>query len=113
MEWDNFGLWDLKMKNDEDVERTYSMASYPARKRNHHVKRTYSSSPPWDRNKNTWMDVPPGIASSYISKKPGDTVTISNMETFLPKKLMNEMLYVGGGAGMAPMRSHLYPYLEL
>ncbi|MEO1021255.1 MAG: NADH:ubiquinone reductase (Na(+)-transporting) subunit F [Bacteroidota bacterium] len=110
LEWDNFGLWDLKMKNDESVERAYSMASYPAEGRKVMLN-VRIATPPWDRSKNAWMDVNPGIASSYIfSKKPGDTVTISGPygEFFIKDKTQSEMLYIGGGAGMAPMRSHLY-----
>ena len=110
LEWDKFGLWDLKMKNDETVERAYSMASYPAEGRKIMLN-VRIATPPWDRAKNGWMDVNPGIASSYIfDKKPGDTVTISGPygEFFIKDKTESEMLYVGGGAGMAPMRSHLY-----
>ena len=110
VEWDKFGLWDLKMKNDELVERAYSMASYPAEGRRIMLN-VRVATPPWDRNKNGWMDVNPGIASSYIfSRKPGDKVTISGPygEFFINEKSDSEMLYVGGGAGMAPMRSHLY-----
>ena len=68
------------------------------------------ATPPWDGKKNDWMTVNPGIASSYIfSKKPGDTVTISGpYGEFFINDSDAEMLYVGGGAGMAPMRSHLY-----
>jgi len=77
LEWDKFGLWNLKMKNDESVERAYSMASYPAEGKEIMLN-VRIATPPWDRGKNSWMDVNPGIASSYIfDKKPGDTVTIS------------------------------------
>lgn len=109
MEWDKFGLWDLKMKNDEVVERAYSMASYPAEGREIMLN-VRIATPPWDRAKNQWMQVNPGIASSYIfSKKPGDKVTISGpYGEFFINESEAEMLYVGGGAGMAPMRSHLY-----
>ncbi len=109
LEWDNFGLWDLKMKNDDDVERAYSMASYPAEGKEIMLN-VRIATPPWDRNKNNWMPVNPGIASSYIfSKKPGDNVTISGpYGEFFINESEAEMLYVGGGAGMAPMRSHLY-----
>ncbi|MBO6793488.1 MAG: NADH:ubiquinone reductase (Na(+)-transporting) subunit F [Balneolaceae bacterium] len=110
LEWDKFGLWDLKMKNDEVVERAYSMASYPAEGRRIMLN-VRIATPPWDRAKNGWMDVNPGIASSYIfSRKPGDTVTISGPygEFFINEESNSEMLYIGGGAGMAPMRSHLY-----
>ena len=109
LEWDNFGLWDLKMKNDDDVERAYSMASYPAEGKEIMLN-VRIATPPWDRKLNNWMDVNPGIASSYIfSKKPGDKVTISGpFGEFFINHSESEMLYVGGGAGMAPMRSHLY-----
>ncbi len=110
MEWDKFGLWPLKMKNDELVERAYSMASYPAEGRRIMLN-VRIATPPWDRAKNAWMDVNPGIASSYIfARKPGDTVTISGPygEFFIKDHTESEMLYIGGGAGMAPMRSHLY-----
>ncbi|WP_196886114.1 NADH:ubiquinone reductase (Na(+)-transporting) subunit F [Aureivirga sp. CE67] len=109
VEWDKFGLWPLKMKNGENVERAYSMASYPAEGRRIMLN-VRIATPPWDRNKNGWMDVNPGVASSYIfSRKPGDTVTVSGpYGEFFINESDAEMLYVGGGAGMAPMRSHLY-----
>ncbi len=108
-EWDKFNLWPLVMKNSETVERAYSMASYPAEGREVMLN-VRIATPPWDRGKNNWMDVNPGIASSYIfSKKPGDKVTISGpYGEFFINESEAEMLYVGGGAGMAPMRSHLY-----
>ncbi len=108
-DWDKFGLWDLKMKNDESIERAYSMASYPAEGREIMLN-VRIATPPWDRTKNAWMDVNPGIASSYIfGLKPGDKVTISGpYGEFFINPSESEMLYVGGGAGMAPMRSHLY-----
>ena len=109
LEWDKFNLWPLKMKNEEVVERAYSMASYPAEGKEVMLN-VRIATPPWDKNKNDWMDVNPGIASSYIfSKKPGDKVTISGpFGEFFINHSDSEMLYVGGGAGMAPMRSHLY-----
>ena len=108
-EWDKFGLWDLKMSNKSDVERAYSMASFPAEGREIMLN-VRVATPPWDRAKNGWMDVNPGIASSYIfSLKAGDKVTISGpYGEFFINESEAEMLYVGGGAGMAPMRSHLY-----
>ena len=108
-EWDKFGLWPLVMKNIESVERAYSMASYPAEGREIMLN-VRIATPPWDRAKNGWMDVNPGIASSYIfAQKPGDKVTISGpYGEFFINESQAEMLYVGGGAGMAPMRSHLY-----
>ena len=109
LEWDKFDLWPLKMKNTETVERAYSMASYPAEGKEIMLN-VRIATPPWDRNKNGWMGVNPGIASSYIfSRKPGDKVTISGpFGEFFINESDSEMLYVGGGAGMAPMRSHLY-----
>ena len=109
LEWDNFNLWPLNMKNNETVERAYSMASYPAEGREIMLN-VRIATPPWDGKKNDWMSVNPGVASSYIfSKKPGDTVTISGpYGEFFINESDSEMLYVGGGAGMAPMRSHLY-----
>lgn len=109
MEWDKFNLWPLVMKNTEVVERAYSMASYPAEGRDIMLN-VRIATPPWDRAKNGWMDVNPGVASSYIfSRKPGDKVTISGpYGEFFINHSDAEMLYVGGGAGMAPMRSHLY-----
>ncbi|MGB0999852.1 MAG: NADH:ubiquinone reductase (Na(+)-transporting) subunit F [Flavobacteriales bacterium] len=109
-EWDKFGLWPMVMKNDESVERAYSMASYPAEGREIMLN-VRIATPPWDRAKNAWMDVNPGVASSYIfAQKPGDKVTISGPygEFFINEDSDAEMIYVGGGAGMAPMRSHLY-----
>jgi Na+-transporting NADH:ubiquinone oxidoreductase subunit F len=109
LEWDKFGLWPLVMKNDESVERAYSMASYPAEGREIMLN-VRIATPPWDRANNKWMDVNPGIASSYIfAQKPGDKVVISGpYGEFFIKETESEMLYIGGGAGMAPMRSHLY-----
>ena len=109
LEWDKFNLWPLNMKNNETVERAYSMASYPAEGKQVMLN-VRIATPPWDGKKNNWSTVNPGIASSYIfSKKPGDTVTISGpYGEFFINESDAEMLYVGGGAGMAPMRSHLY-----
>jgi len=109
LEWDKFNLWPLNMKNNETVERAYSMASYPAEGKQIMLN-VRIATPPWDGKKNNWMTVNPGVASSYIfSKKPGDTVTISGpYGEFFINDSDAEMLYVGGGAGMAPMRSHLY-----
>ncbi|MGI9531193.1 NADH:ubiquinone reductase (Na(+)-transporting) subunit F [Lutimonas sp.] len=109
LEWDKFDLWPLKMKNTENVERAYSMASYPAEGRNIMLN-VRIATPPWDRAKNNWMNVNPGIASSYIfNQKPGDKVIVSGpYGEFFINESDAEMLYVGGGAGMAPMRSHLY-----
>ena len=108
-EWDKFNLWPLVMKNDESVVRAYSMASYPAEGRRIMLN-VRIATPPWDRKNNNWLNVNPGIASSYIfGLKPGDEVTISGpYGEFFIKDTNAEMVYIGGGAGMAPLRSHLY-----
>ncbi|MBF70156.1 MAG: NADH:ubiquinone reductase (Na(+)-transporting) subunit F [Crocinitomicaceae bacterium] len=104
-----FALRNLTMNNDEEVVRAYSMASYPAEGRNIMLN-VRVAAPPWDRANDSWMDVNPGIASSYIfNQKPGDKVIISGpYGEFFINESESEMLYIGGGAGMAPMRSHLY-----
>ena len=104
-----FALRNLTMNNDEEVVRAYSMASYPAEGRNIMLN-VRVAAPPWDRANDSWMDVNPGIASSYIfNQKPGDKVIISGpYGEFFINESEAEMLYIGGGAGMAPMRSHLY-----
>jgi len=108
-EWDKFKLWDLKMKNPEPIFRAYSMANHPA-EGNIVMLNIRIATPPWDRSKNTWMDVNPGICSSFVFNcKAGDKVTISGpYGEFFIKETGAEMLYIGGGAGMAPMRSHLF-----
>lgn len=108
-EWDKFALWSLKMVNKETVERAYSMASFPAEGKEIMLN-VRIATPPFDRAKNGWMNVNPGVASSYIfSRKAGDKVIISGpYGEFFINESDSEMLYVGGGAGMAPMRSHLY-----
>lgn len=109
-EWDKFGLWPLVMKSTEDTVRAYSMASYPAEGRRIMLN-VRIATPPWDRNANSWMKVNPGVASSYIfNQKEGDKVIVSGPygEFFIKNETKAEMLYIGGGAGMAPMRSHLY-----
>lgn len=108
-DWDKFDLWPLVMKNDEEVVRAYSMASYPAEGRKIMLN-VRVATPPFDRARNGWMQVNPGVASSYIyNQKPGDKVTVSGpYGEFFINESDAEMLYIGGGAGMAPMRSHLY-----
>ncbi len=108
-DWDKFALWPLVMKNEEEVVRAYSMASYPAEGRKIMLN-VRIATPPFDRARNGWMQVNPGIASSYIfNLKPGDKAVISGpYGEFFINESDAEMLYIGGGAGMAPMRSHLY-----
>lgn len=108
-EWDNYNLWALKMVNPEPQFRAYSMANHPAE--GNIVKLNIRiATPPWDRTKNGWMDVNPGVCSSYVfGLKPGDKCTISGpYGEFFIKPTKKEMVYIGGGAGMAPLRSHLF-----
>lgn len=104
-----FAMRHLVMKNDEEVVRAYSMASYPAEGRKIMLN-VRVAAPPFDRKTGTWMNVNPGIASSYIfNLKVGDPAIISGpYGEFFINESDAEMLYIGGGAGMAPMRSHLY-----
>ena len=108
-EWDKFNMWDLKMVNTEPTYRAYSMANHPA-EGNIVMLNIRIATPPWDRAKGTFMKVNPGICSSYIfSRKPGDKVMVSGpYGEFFIKDTKNEMVYIGGGAGMAPLRSHIF-----
>lgn len=108
-EWDKFKLWDLKMVNDEEQFRAYSMANHPA-EGNIVMLNIRIATPPWDRDRNNWMPVNPGVCSSYVfSLKPGDKCVISGpYGEFFIKPTKKEMVYIGGGAGMAPLRSHLF-----
>ena len=108
-DWDRFNLWDLKMKNDEQIFRAYSMANHPA-EGNIVMLNIRIATPPWDRAAGKWMDVNPGICSSYVfSRKPGDKVTVSGpYGEFFINPTEREMIYIGGGAGMAPLRSHIF-----
>ncbi|MGK0389270.1 MAG: Na+-transporting NADH:ubiquinone oxidoreductase subunit F [Maribacter sp.] len=116
-DWEKFQMFGLKMKNTEEVFRAYSMSNHPAE--GDIVSLTIRiATPPfkWGANSDGsrkwdgYQDINPGICSSYVfGCKPGDKVTISGpYGEFFIKPTQNEMLYVGGGAGMAPMRSHLY-----
>jgi len=108
-EWEKFGMFNMKMKNPEPTYRAYSMASHPA-EGNIIILNIRIATPPWDRAANRFKNVNPGICSSFIfSRKPGDKVTISGpFGEFFLKENENEMMFIGGGAGMAPMRSHLF-----
>jgi Na+-transporting NADH:ubiquinone oxidoreductase subunit F len=108
-EWDKFKLWDLKMVNDEPQFRAYSMANHPA-EGNIVMLNIRIATPPWDRKNNTWMQVNPGVCSSYVfTRKPGDKVVVSGpYGEFFIKPTKKEMVYIGGGAGMAPLRSHIF-----
>jgi len=108
-DWDKLKIWDLKMKNPEPIYRAYSMANHPA-EGNIVMLNIRIATPPWDRAKNQFMNVNPGICSSYIfSRKPGDKVMVSGpYGEFHIKHTNKEMLYIGGGAGMAPLRSQIF-----
>ena len=107
-DWDKYKMWDLSIKNNEETFRAYSMANYPAEK-NLIKLNIRIATPPWDNARKQFMNVPPGICSSYIfSRKSGDRVSISGpYGEFHIKDTDNEMVYIGGGAGMAPLRSHI------
>ena len=108
-EWEQFGMFDLKMKNPEPTYRAYSMANHPA-EGNIVMLNIRIATPAWDRVAGRFQNVNPGICSSYIfSRKPGDKVTISGpYGEFFIKDTQREMMFIGGGAGMAPMRSHIF-----
>jgi Na+-transporting NADH:ubiquinone oxidoreductase subunit F len=104
-DWDKFKVWRYVSKVDEPVYRAYSMANYPGEKGIIMLNVRIASPPP-----RAPEGTPPGKVSSYIfSRKPGDHVTISGpYGEFLIKETNNEMIYIGGGAGMAPLRSHIF-----
>ncbi|KGN73878.1 Na(+)-translocating NADH-quinone reductase subunit F [Porphyromonas macacae] len=112
-DWDKFGMWSLQSKNEEETVRAYSMANYPA-EGNIITLNVRIATPPIDRNTHTWAaGIPAGISSSYIfSLKPGDKVRMSGpYGDFHIHETDAEMLFIGGGAGMAPLRSmilHLF-----
>lgn len=114
-EWEKYGFFGLTAKNPEATIRAYSMASYPAEK-NVIKLNVRIATPPFDRSQPRgvfkMLPVPPGIASSYVfTRKPGDKVMISGPygEFLLPENDPDsqEYIFVGGGAGMAPLRSHI------
>ena len=110
-DWEKMGVYNLKMVNPTPTLRAYSMATYPA-EGNIIKLNVRIATPPFDRVKGGFMDVNPGICSSYIySLKPGDKVMISGPygEFFIPDNCPDdqEFVFIGGGAGMAPMRSHI------
>ena len=104
-DWDKYKIWDLVANNDESIFRAFSMANHPAEGNRMMLNVRIATPPP-----KLWNDVPPGLASSYIfNLKKGDKVTISGpFGEFFIKETKREMVYIGGGAGMAPMRSHLF-----
>ena len=108
-DWDNFKMWDLVTKVDEPIFRAYSMANHPA-EGNIVMLNIRIATPPWDRAAGRFMDVNPGMCSSFVfTRKPGDKVTISGpYGEFFIKPTNKEMVYIGGGAGMAPLRAHIF-----
>lgn len=103
-DWEHFGFFKLESKVDEETIRAYSMANYPDEAGIILLNVRIATPPPRD------LSLPPGKMSSYIfSLKPGDKVTISGpFGEFFAKETENEMVFIGGGAGMAPMRSHIF-----
>lgn len=108
-DWDKYKMWDLSIKNNEESFRAYSMANYPAEK-NIIKLNIRIATPPWDKVTNDFLNVPPGLCSTYIfTRKTGDTITLSGpYGEFHIKETQSEMVYIGGGAGMAPLRSHIF-----
>jgi len=108
-EWDKYKLWDLGIKNTTETYRAYSMANYPAEK-NLIKLNIRIATPPWDNERKQYMNVPPGICSTYLfSRKSGDKVMVSGpFGEFHIRNTNHEMVYIGGGAGMAPLRSHIF-----
>ena len=107
-DWDKFDVWRYESKVDEPVIRAYSMANYPDEKDIIMLNVRIATPPPRDEG------IPPGIMSSYIwSLKPGDKVKISGpFGEFFARDTDAEMVFIGGGAGMAPMRSHIFDQLK-
>jgi len=108
-DYDKYNIWNLKTVVEEPIFRAYSMANHPA-EGNIIMLNIRIATPPWDRAKNAFAEVPPGLCSSYVfSRKPGDKVMISGpYGEFHIKNTEKEMVYIGGGAGMAPLRSHIF-----
>lgn len=108
-DWERMKMFDLKMENPEATYRAYSMANHPA-EGNIVMLNIRIATPPFDRATGGFAHINPGICSSYIfSLKPGDKVTISGpYGEFFLRETDNEMMFIGGGAGMAPMRSHIF-----
>lgn len=107
-DWDQFKIWDVTSKVDEPIERAYSMANYPEERGIIMLNVRVASPPPGS------VGIPAGQMSSYIfNLKPGDEVTISGpFGEFFARETEKEMVFIGGGAGMAPMRSHLLDQLD-
>jgi Na+-transporting NADH:ubiquinone oxidoreductase subunit F len=107
-EWDKYNLWQYESVVKEPAIRAYSMANYPEENDIIMLNVRIATPPPGAK------DIPPGVMSSYIfNLKPGDKVTISGpFGEFFARDTDNEMVFIGGGAGMAPMRSHIFDQLR-
>lgn len=107
-DWERFGFFELESKVTEPVMRAYSMANYPEEVGIVKFNIRIATPPPGAK------DIPPGIMSSYVfSLKPGDTITVYGpFGEFFAKDTDAEMVFIGGGAGMAPMRSHIFDQLR-
>jgi Na+-transporting NADH:ubiquinone oxidoreductase subunit F len=107
-EWDRYHMWDYESHVTSEVSRAYSMASFPLEKTTVKLNVRIATPPPGSD-----PSIPPGIMSSYIfNLKPGDKAIISGpYGEFFAKETDNEMVFIGGGAGMAPMRSHIFDQL--
>ena len=112
-DWERYGMFELVMKNDEACTRAYSMANSPL-DGNLIMLNVRIATPPIDRAKGGFKKVNPGVSSSYIwSLKPGDKIRMSGpYGDFHIKESQREMIFIGGGAGMAPMRSHIFDQLK-
>ena len=107
-DWDKFDMWQFVSKVDEPVIRAYSMANYPEERGVVKFNIRIASPPPGSQG------IPPGQMSSFVfSLKPGDKITVYGpFGEFFAKETDNEMVFIGGGAGMAPMRSHIFDQLK-
>ena len=108
-EWNRYNLWNLEVHNNSEIYRAYSMANHPAEGKIIMLN-VRIATPPIDKKTGKFKNVPPGICSSYIfSRRPGEKVTVSGpYGEFFIKNTDREMIYIGGGAGMAPLRSHIF-----
>ena len=108
-EWDRYKLWRYESHVKQPETRAYSMANFPLEKGIIKLNVRIATPPPGSDDK-----IPPGVMSSYIfNLKPGDTVTVSGpYGEFFARETDNEMVFIGGGAGMAPMRSHIFDQLK-
>ncbi|MDR1791936.1 MAG: NADH:ubiquinone reductase (Na(+)-transporting) subunit F [Bacteroidales bacterium] len=113
-DWEKQGLFNLVMKNRETCTRAYSMANHP-QENDRIMLNVRIATPPFNRKKGAMMKVNPGVCSSYIfSLKEGDKVYVSGpYGEFFVQDTQNEMMFIGGGAGMAPMRSHIFDQFKI